>query len=479
MLFDQSFLEELGLSDSTERELKTRDKVLVRCHICGTELEMVLGNVLTRFKKKGNGALCNKCFGLLISKQKTGKPGPKNVIRKDGWTLEKFIELTGEFWELTKYELPLRSLQKVTCKCKTCQNPQTKTVKKFIEGLQTQTKGCTFCHANRTKSKSFSEERQEVAKKFMSNPENRKKWSELLKKRWEEDREGMIELSTNSVSYLSRSKEEKEVEQWIHSLGVECEHTVEYDIVCKEQGIAIEYNGLYWHSEKFKEKNFHISKTERAKQKGLRLIHIWSDEWAQNKEAIKNLLESSLSKNPVRIGARKCIFEEIDKEHAFRFLKETHIQGRPHSALVCLGCFYDKELIGVCTFSEHHRGKDEKILSRLSFKSGYTVSGALSKFSKLGSQKLNSDIFTWVDLCISDGSSYLKSGWTIIQTLPPDYSYTDNKVRISKQSRKKSNVNTPEEMTEREHAILDGLIRIWDCGKLKLKYKKPEERSSG
>ena len=187
MLFDQSFLEELGLSDTTERDLKTRDKVLVKCHSCGTELELVFGNVLNRFKKKGNGAQCNKCFGLLVSKQKTGKPGPKKVIRKDGWTLEKFKELTEEFWELCEYDLPLRSLQKVTCKCKTCQNPQTKTVKKFIEGLQTQTKGCTFCHANRTKSKSFSEERQGVAKKFMSNPENRKRKSEEVKKKWKED----------------------------------------------------------------------------------------------------------------------------------------------------------------------------------------------------------------------------------------------------------------------------------------------------
>ena len=43
---------------------------------------------------------------------------------------------------------------------------------------------------------------------------------------------------------------------------------------------------------------------------------------------------------------------------------------------------------------------------------------------------------------------------------------------VSKQSRQKKLVSTPEGMTEREHAKLDGLLRIYDCGKIRYKYER-------
>ena len=73
---------------------------------------------------------------------------------------------------------------------------------------------------------------------------------------------------------------------------------------------------------------------------------------------------------------------------------------------------------------------------------------------------------------MSDGESWINNGWKLEEQLRRDYFYycpKQNKL-ISKQSRKKSNVNTPTHMTEWEHAQKDGLIRIWDCGKLRLRY---------
>ena len=67
-------------------------------------------------------------------------------------------------------------------------------------------------------------------------------------------------------------------------------HPYELDIYIPSKKIAIEYNGLIWHSEKFKGKvfNYHLNKTENCEKIGIRLIHIFEDEWNEKKEIIKS-----------------------------------------------------------------------------------------------------------------------------------------------------------------------------------------------
>lgn len=64
----------------------------------------------------------------------------------------------------------------------------------------------------------------------------------------------------------------------------------ELDIVIPQIKLAIEFNGLYWHQTSFKQHNYHYQKSIKCKQKGYRLIHIWQDQWKNNKEEIKGKL---------------------------------------------------------------------------------------------------------------------------------------------------------------------------------------------
>jgi len=54
----------------------------------------------------------------------------------------------------------------------------------------------------------------------------------------------------------------------------------ELDLYLPDHRIAIEYNGLLWHSEFFgnKNKDYHLEKTDICLSKGIRLIQIFSDE---------------------------------------------------------------------------------------------------------------------------------------------------------------------------------------------------------
>lgn len=74
----------------------------------------------------------------------------------------------------------------------------------------------------------------------------------------------------------------------------------ELDIVVPELKLAIEFNGIFWHSiDNGIQLNYHLNKTEMCEQIGYRLIHIWEDEWNNNKEEIKQKLINIFTNNEI------------------------------------------------------------------------------------------------------------------------------------------------------------------------------------
>ena len=69
---------------------------------------------------------------------------------------------------------------------------------------------------------------------------------------------------------------------------------MELDVYVPYLKLAFEYNGDYWHSEKFVGKYYHENKTKLCQDKGIKLIHIWEHDWISNKDtmisAIKQII---------------------------------------------------------------------------------------------------------------------------------------------------------------------------------------------
>jgi hypothetical protein len=65
---------------------------------------------------------------------------------------------------------------------------------------------------------------------------------------------------------------------------------LELDIYIPELKLAFEYNGLYWHSNIYKEDDYHLNKMLLCMNKGIQLIHIWEDLWIYEKENIKSTI---------------------------------------------------------------------------------------------------------------------------------------------------------------------------------------------
>ena len=73
-------------------------------------------------------------------------------------------------------------------------------------------------------------------------------------------------------------------------------------------------NGIYWHSELYKEKNYHKNKTELCEKSGIHLIHIYEDDWINKNNIIKSRILNIINRIPNRIYARKCEIKELTKK---------------------------------------------------------------------------------------------------------------------------------------------------------------------
>lgn len=305
-----------------------------------------------------------------------------------------------------------------------------------------------------------------------------------------EYRNRLKEWCIHNSDKLYTTRGEREILEWVQNFYPDaCKYkdgTHEIDIFIPNINLGIEYNGLYYHQESelirrraVDGKKYHLNKTTYFKKKGIRLIHIFEHEWRDRQEQVKSFLLSAIGRNQIKVGARKCKIEwsdkKKDKEKAHQFLEKYHIQGYVNNTIYVALVYYKEELVSVATFGKHHRNNKRSnkdwVLTRFCTKINYTIQGALSKISKVASHRLQSDVISWADCRLSQGNGYRKSNWIEEALLPPDYFYHRHGKVYSKQSRQKKIVGTPADITEREHAEMQGFERIYDCGKIRFRYK--------
>ena len=155
---------------------------------------------------------------------------------------------------------------------------------------------------------------------------------------------------------------------------------MELDIFLPEFNLGIEINGSYWHSEKFKDKNYHIRKYNLCKSKGIRLISIWEWEIIKDKDKIENFIKNLISYK-IKLQARKLEIRNVSIEEQKSFLKDNHLQGYVSCSLA-LGLYLDDELIQLMTL--RIKSKKDKLfeIGRLATKTGFTVVGGTKRLFK-------------------------------------------------------------------------------------------------
>ena len=96
-----------------------------------------------------------------------------------------------------------------------------------------------------------------------------------------------------------KSNEYKTNVRIIPSFNKNSKQKLELDFVCEKLGIAVEFNGAYWHSDKVIRKTkgvsanfYHRYKFEQAKKLGLTLLFVREQDWMDNKEAVLTAIQN-------------------------------------------------------------------------------------------------------------------------------------------------------------------------------------------
>ena len=197
----------------------------------------------------------------------------------------------------------------------------------------------------------------------------------------------------------------------------------EIDIYLPDYKIGIEFNGTYWHSDMYKEKNYHLNKSKEAEKLGIRLIHIYQYEWDNSdvREKIKSLLRIALGKITNKIYARECEIKKIDNHTAQTLNNSNHLQNH-RNAQVTYGLYYKDELVQLMSFSKHRKYEWEIV--RGCPGSNNIVIGGVSKLFKHFLDDYNpNEVFSYCDFNKFDGHSYETLGMKFIGYTGPDMKY--------------------------------------------------------
>ncbi len=200
----------------------------------------------------------------------------------------------------------------------------------------------------------------------------------------------------------------------------------EIDIYLPDLKLGIEYNGLWWHSDKYREYDYHLNKQNYAKDSEIELITIWEDHWLDKTDIIKSFLIHKLGKTKDKIMARKCIIKEISKKDCDLFLQKNHWDGKSKSS-IRLGLIFNEELVGVMTFNKKMNSYS---LSRYCSENYKMVNGGFNRLLSYFIKKFNPEIIeNYSDNMFSSGDIYEKYGFDLKYENKPSYKLLINKKR--------------------------------------------------
>lgn len=309
---------------------------------------------------------------------------------------------------------------------------------------------------------------------------------DLVSKTYHDKLSEIAKEANKNMTFHRVSTSEKEIIEFVESLGFKTvqDRTIlngqELDIYIPEKKLAIEYDGLYWHNEIYKDKNYHLSKTNICKEKGIQLVHIFEDEWLYKQEIIKSRLRNILGVTETKIFARKCEVREVSSYESNCFLSENHLQGKVYSKH-CYGLYCDNELVSIMTFGplrKNLNGKskeNEYELLRFCNKLNTTVVGGASKLLKYFIDKVKpTEIITYADKRWSNGKLYENLNFKYEHDSEPSYFYVIKNKRINRFTLRKNvlveKYGCPKDMSEHDFCLSQRWYRIYDCGTMKFSY---------
>lgn len=217
----------------------------------------------------------------------------------------------------------------------------------------------------------------------------------------------------------------------------------ELDIYLPSLKLAIEFDGLFWHSTKNDTPtNYHLDKTNECKNKGIRLIHIFEDEWIYKREIVKSNILKLLNSNKInKINSSDCLISEVSITESKLFLEENSIE-ESNDFDTSYGLYHNGEFVSVMCFNGNN-------IVNFCHKLNTEVVVGMETILKYFISKYNTNSITFsIDKRWNDGSELEKFGFKCYGETEPSFTYVTNDRRVTEAT----NEN-----------------KIYDCGRLLFK----------
>lgn len=264
------------------------------------------------------------------------------------------------------------------------------------------------------------------------------------------------------------SKGETELLEWIQQYFPSAHKAnrlvsnMDIDVYIPEKKIGIEYNGVYWHSEKYRKRQYHLNKLDAANKLNIRLMQFWDFEWENKKDIVKSIILNALGIRNNVVYARDTELRDISSKCMRQFCDTNHLQGfRP--AHVYKGLYHKEEIVAAMAVAADGE------LVRYVVKCFYCVPGAFSRLLKHLSVK-----YSFVDRRIFTGSGYLRNGFVFKKYTDLNYFYiyangagfAGSRLCFQKHKLKDKLEKYDPERSEIENMHAHGFLRVFDCGNI-------------
>lgn len=288
------------------------------------------------------------------------------------------------------------------------------------------------------------------------------------------------------------SEGQRQLTDFLRGLGVEVLENYriglgkhEVDCYIPEAKLAIEYDGLKWHSTLHRPKTHALNKRNALESSGVSLVRIFEDEWLLKQEVIKSLLSSRLGLSKSKAYARNTEVVEVSDVEARKFYGSHHIQGWRRNGKN-FGLALEGKLVAVMTFTSSlsHRGVQAEGVQELArFATSTNVVGAASRLLKALVKVTNAKlVVSYSDNRLFSGKMYSALGFKEVHKTEPSYTYWDSKSSNLKGRQHKANFTREKlqtmlgerfdpKLTEKENCELAGFYQVFDCGLTKWELK--------
>lgn len=265
----------------------------------------------------------------------------------------------------------------------------------------------------------------------------------------------------------TRSKGEIEVGEFVRSFVPNTDGVLfndrqmlngqELDIFIPSMRLAFEYTGLFWHSENVhSDANNIFSKYQLAKERGIRVVFVFEDEWKHKQEICKSKIATILSNNSDTQQFEKVHYRVIDMELANHFLHENHLQGSDKTADIAIGAYVSDRLLSVMSF---RTTINKKIVELTRFVPALVLNQTEAPMFEFACKKFGfEEVFGSCDLRWEPACVFTKLKFKNVGSSPPDFWYV------------------PAGKVCRIHRLDNNLCeqygKIWDCGNSVWNWKK-------